>query len=83
MQPSASTGASPVAINIIGVPSGHFLSEEDIAKSRGESLQIEHYEPQIEPQPEQSPQLAALEAKLLGMDHAQLLELAKAVGFER
>src|SRR3954471_8879865 len=44
MQPSASTGVSPVAINIIGVPSGHYLSEEDIAKARGETLQIEHYE---------------------------------------
>jgi hypothetical protein len=77
--------SSPTNINIISVPHGHFLSEADIAQSRGEPAQIEHYEPPIEhaPQPEQSPRYKELEAKLLAMSQEDLLALAKAVGVER
>ena len=79
--------APPVAINIICVPSGHFLSEEDIAHTRGEPVQppqIEHA-PQIEPQPEpepepEHPRITALKVELNNLSYDELLARARECG---
>ena len=83
-------------INVIGIEPGRFLSKEEMQDlQQVEARTIDHVpvhspgqenamQPQtLEPAPEPSPRLTALEAKLLAMGHDELLELAEALNVGR
>jgi hypothetical protein len=82
------------SVNIVSIPSDNYLSQADIERLRHQephvidhAPRLEHLEepaPAEEPAPSETPiaqdvPQTALEAKLLAMDHSQLLELAEAL----
>jgi hypothetical protein len=73
---------APFGVNIVSIPDNYYHhADGSFRPLSSDMLQIAHapeLPASLEPQPD-VPQLTALEAKLIAMDHAQLLELAEAL----
>ena len=77
-----------VSLNITSIESGSYLSTEDIARLKGdtieqEALPVARIEPPVIEPPPAEVQPTELEAKLLAMDHDQLLQLAESLNVGR